>query len=1042
MREIPYDENICHLCGYDQSEPQDSSALEEGTLLDEGRYQIGAVIGSGGFGITYAAWDFNLEQPAAIKEYFPIDLCSRDTTEDDTITTSPKTEGVYKLGLMRFIREARILGTLQNIRNVDPVLEYFQANNTAYIVMKYVRGITAGDYVKKNNLPPQKVIAIMKDIVDSLVLVHSQGILHRDISPSNIMVEEDGNVTLIDFGAASLEERRKQGLDRTGIYNRTYAAPEQLSGSDMEQGTWTDVYELSATIYSLICGEAPRGISVIPPSSRHIRLKKHQQKAIMQGLAYRPQDRIKNMEIFRSVLYNLPLPEEEKRRRKFMLRVVSFASVLSLSVILGVVNLTYGFVLKDGVRYSMHHDGLHVRGFQDSMETLEIPEKLLGIRVAEISRGAFQGADNLIGVYVPESVSTVREFAFNGCRNLRNVTLSSGVKKLAGQSFSGCENLQAVMIPDSVVSIEPDAFAGSASRLVLLGNMNTPASELAKKMNISYAHIETAENDTGITITKYETEQDTISVPDYIDGRPVTAIESGSTASVFPEFIELRSITLPKYLKRIGDHALSKLWLRNIDLPDSLEHIGKMAFTFSNFESIYLPDSVTTLDERAFFVCGFLKSVRFSPNISRIPQGCFEQDQYLESLILPEGITEIMPWAFLQCTKLSAVKIPDGLKTIDAYAFMECESLRTVYLPSSLENMSRSAFDGCSASLTITGYSGTIAESVCKDYGFRFYDLAGNDRNIIITDKGEILVPPQLEEQNYMTLPSYSMDVAVRHITLAMNLKSKHVVFPEHLESVGPMSFKENMYIESADFPSTLRTIEMQAFSHCSNLKHVSLNEGLSVIESAAFEQCRELKNVELPSSLTELWIGAFFRCSGITSIKIPESMVILNDDVFAYTGLVSVTVPGNITKCRGAFYGCSKLKKAVLKEGVRTLWGTFSGCSALESVVLPSTVKQVSRSTFRGCKNLRDVWIYSDDAELDYISWFLEHVEYHGFDGNDELTYPERNDDVPLFVDTPDVTIHAHKGSTSEAYALSHGLRFEELHDAQPLQQNFLVRM
>ena len=200
--------------------------------------------------------------------------------------------------------------------------------------MKYISGLTIEDYVRRNSISPQQLIAMMRDIVDSLVMVHAQGIIHRDISPTNIMVQDDGTMTLIDFGAASSEERMAQGEDMTVIYNRRYAPIEQYDKAGA-QGPFTDVYALSATIYHLICGEPPKESvarktedTIKSPRDRNINIKKYQDKAIMRGLILQPEKRTPSMTVFRAMLYNLPMPEEIIRRRKFMFRVISVAAAV------------------------------------------------------------------------------------------------------------------------------------------------------------------------------------------------------------------------------------------------------------------------------------------------------------------------------------------------------------------------------------------------------------------------------------------------------------------------------------------------------------------------------------------------------------------------------------------------------------------------------------------------------------------------------------------------------------------------------------------
>ncbi len=122
--------------------------------------------------------------------------------------------------------------------------------------MEYIRGVNISDYIKAHNLAPQEILQLMKSVVDALISIHDNGVLHRDITPSNILVQNDGTITLIDFGASTTEERRRQNKDRTGIFTNHFSAIEQYYDSD-KQGPCTDVYGLSAVLYTLICGEPP-----------------------------------------------------------------------------------------------------------------------------------------------------------------------------------------------------------------------------------------------------------------------------------------------------------------------------------------------------------------------------------------------------------------------------------------------------------------------------------------------------------------------------------------------------------------------------------------------------------------------------------------------------------------------------------------------------------------------------------------------------------------------------------------------------------------
>ena len=1040
MREVDDDLVTCEHCGYEPNQESRVYVLEEGTLFQNGRYQLGAVIGSGGFGITYAAWDCVLNQPVAIKEYFPQNLCERDVTEDDNVIINPEHEGLYQKGLIRFIREAKILGTLQNVKNVVPVLEWFEGNNTAYIVMQYIRGVTLEKYVKENKLKSQEIISMMKDIIEALSLVHKQGIIHRDLSPSNIMVKEDGTMVLIDFGAASVEELMAQGENKTAIYNRKYAPLEQYDESGM-QGAWTDVYALSATLYYLLCGEPPTesvarvgNDNLKSPNERKAHLKKYQNKAIMSGLILQPEKRIQSMDIFRSMLYNLPMPEEVIRRRKFMFRVISVASLISIVSILTVINLTYGFFLGNGMRYSLYRDGFHVRGFANDRENLVIPEKILGINVVGIDRGAFQGSEILSNVKVPGSVKNIDEFAFNACENLTSVTLNEGVKKLSSQSLANCNNLQAVITPDSLSEFRPDTFTNS-ERLILLCSLQSQAAKLAKEYNLNYAQLFLEDNDSGITIVQCKTENTYLYLPDLIGEKVVTIISCDyEKTPVFPA--HLQKITLPKKLEKIGSYAFHGVRISNIEFPDTLKYIGEYAFSSTFIEKLSLPDSVTLVGMSAFSPCLYLKDIKLSPNMKEIPGGCFGHNTALESIKIPEGIKEIRALAFSNCSNLSSVELPYSLVAMDGGVFQDCISLESLFLPPNFGRMRIGALDGCPKTLTIIGFENTFAQSFSSRYNLNFYNLSKQNPKISTTENGNIIVNNDIEEIDEITLPAYHKSVVIKKILRANPLKSKRVILPEKLEEIATVSFSNNKYLEKISFPENLQKIGKMTFAACDNLVSVDMNEGLNEIGDLAFFSCKGLTEIKLPSTLKILDGGAFQNCTNLTKINIPESLVVLENDVLSNVGITSITIPGNVVRCGTSFYGCKNLKEAVIEEGVRALWGTFANCDALETVTIPSSVNQISRSTFKNCRNLKDVWIYSDKVDLDsvqyggvgHMDFLIDTMDLGKSPRLKEFVKLEEKNYVPLFADSSNLTIHAHKGSNAHLYANTHNIKFVEI--------------
>lgn len=251
----------CKLCGPDaqgKEVPKHPSYLPPGTLLDD-TYIIGRVLGAGGFGITYLGVDKKLNNRVAIKEYLPRELAARDATH--RVAPFPGAqEQMFQKGLTQFLEEGQILAQFIGHPHIVPVIQYFSANETGYLVMRYLEGRTLNQLRKARGgkLPERDIIPWMIQTLRGLQEIHQVGIIHRDIKPANLYVTMRMEVKILDFGIAkyALEQ-----LDRTFTQMGTdgYAPPEQLE-RQTNQGPWTDIYAVGATCYKLLTGETP------PPS--------------------------------------------------------------------------------------------------------------------------------------------------------------------------------------------------------------------------------------------------------------------------------------------------------------------------------------------------------------------------------------------------------------------------------------------------------------------------------------------------------------------------------------------------------------------------------------------------------------------------------------------------------------------------------------------------------------------------------------------------------------------------------------------------------
>ena len=328
----------CPVCFHSKGEPrEDLQTLPPGTILD-GKYILGMVLGRGGFGITYLAYDLNLNQKIAIKEYFPSTLVSR---HQQYVVPNLQSDVVnFKKGVESFFMEAQTLAKFQNLPNIAKVLSFFEENNTAYIVMEYVEGIPLSDYLIRagGKISPEMAIDMLLPVFDALEELHNAGTLHRDLAPDNIYINTLLQPKILDFGTA--KNITDQSVRSTSaVIKPGYAPVEQYSKSG-NQGPWTDIYALGAILYKLISGITPVGApdrmtgSDLPSlTDLGCNIDPALDDTIMKAMELYGEDRWQSISEFKNALLN---PQEIRKSNRNWVVIIVVGTLIAILLCIGI----------------------------------------------------------------------------------------------------------------------------------------------------------------------------------------------------------------------------------------------------------------------------------------------------------------------------------------------------------------------------------------------------------------------------------------------------------------------------------------------------------------------------------------------------------------------------------------------------------------------------------------------------------------------------------------------------------------------------------
>lgn len=461
---------VCPHCGFILgTPPKEAYHLYPGTVLRD-RYIVGTTVGFGGFGITYRAWDKTLDKKVAIKEFYPNGIVNRVPGEKTVIIYSGNRANEFQNGKVRFLAEARNMAKFNTHPNIVNVYEFFEENNTAYIVMEFLEGMSYKQYIAANGgaVDSEVAVNVVLSVLDALREIHKVKIIHRDISPDNIFMvpvdpESTGyKVKLIDFGAArfaSGDEEKTLSI----ILKPGYAPPEQYR-SRSRQGAWTDIYAAGAVLYRSITGKMPEESvnrmvedHLVPPKELVPELPQYLSDSIMRAMALNQELRFQNVEQFQEALQNkskvLSVNAELKRRK-----IVRGISVAGICVIL--LGAAFGcsqvYQKKQGALYNI-----------EAAITVQMPD-INASKVEEVRRASTMdtGSGEEKNFELSESESMLKGMMAEYVKNFKKVEVSPEecetveAYKEALKEKALAKNLPSVFESSGITSRDTEIWAG------------------------------------------------------------------------------------------------------------------------------------------------------------------------------------------------------------------------------------------------------------------------------------------------------------------------------------------------------------------------------------------------------------------------------------------------------------------------------------------------------------------------------------------------------------------------------------------------------
>ena len=991
---------VCQVCGLDPSSYTAAvHHLPVGTMLKE-RYLIGRVLGEGGFGVTYIGRDLNLDSKVAIKEYFPKDKASRNTSTLRIESHSGDGDNSeFEHGKERFRKEARSIAQLEKDKVAVGVRDFIEENNTAYIVMEFIEGTTLSKLteLRGGRMQPDELFRLIEPLFDALGGFHEHGLVHRDISPDNIMLEK-GKVRLLDFGCA--KDASAQGNETSSVALKYDYAPVELYTST-GHGAWSDIYSLGATVYFCLTGNPPprafdRMINdtLVPPRQLGVPISAGCEAALMRSLALKAADRQQTVAELKAGLY----------------ADMAAAVPNTMNGVPQTAGMTGVQFAQPPMQNMQPSYSAPPSGGDD--HTVLLSQEEQAAYASQLSAGS--------GLVFDERTNEL--VAANDAESIRGADLMIGEGgELRSSAPASGQFVQ------SVIDEQYD-FHYTKPQIHALPSEEEIPDDVALSMFDRIPQVENQEDHMFWEPTRRKRESKNEMLPEELLNQ-----DNVSAANIIhrPSFYVPPGVQRKQELEAAKAAAVAQAaqqTAQQTQAPNS-QYGGMPAAPSAqvpNSQYGGMPAAPSAQVPNSQY--GGMPAAPSAqvPNsqyggMPAAPSAQVPNSQYggmpaAPSAQVPHSQYEGMPaapsaqapnsqYGGMPSASARPVQRPQSAQTQNAPRYPEARPVAQQVRRQSGGGKKKGIIIGVSAAaalaLIITAIvlnnkngsdvpadtsepaattaapgttpapsvefttTTTFAEEVVdiEQTDAKLFETVEEDGGITVTkytgESGEVSIPPVIDGKPVRKIQGEEGKSIFPDPT-AITL----VELPAGISEIGSCAFIDCSNLGYVAIPNSVTKVGESAFEGCSSLRSARLPDGVARVEDKTFLGCSTMSAVSVPSTVTEIGEQAFSGCSSLRAVKFPNGLRVIGASAFEEcSALTEAKLPKSVSFVgNGAFRDCSGIEKLILSAGMSAITEEcFDGCSSIASLTVPNNITKIGDKAFAGCAGMTEASLPAD---------------------------------------------------------------------------------